>query len=91
MLPDCWLEHLELEYEADIWWFCSTHEYYKTTKYELQSPTLTAPSSIPSWPSVGMIKIHLPHFWIHSLSGAPEKLIKMFWNAPKTQETAGKW
>ena len=25
------------------------------------------------------------------LSGAPEKLIKMFWNAPKTQETAGKW
>ena len=40
----CWMEHLELDYEADIWWFCSTHGYYKTTKYELHSPTLSAPS-----------------------------------------------
>ena len=40
------MEHLELDYEADIWWFCSTHEYYKTTKYELPTPTLSAPSSI---------------------------------------------
>ena len=40
-----WMEHLELDYEADIWWFCSTslHEYYKTTKYELPTPTLSAP------------------------------------------------
>ena len=39
-----WMEHLELELEADIWWFCSTQEYYKTTKYELPTPTLSAPS-----------------------------------------------
>ena len=43
-----WMGHLELDYEANIWWFCSTHEYYKTTKYELPTPTLSAPSSIPS-------------------------------------------
>ena len=27
----CWQAHLELELEADIWWFCCTHEYYKST------------------------------------------------------------
>ena len=33
------MEHLELELEAHSWWFCSTHEYCKTTKYELQTPS----------------------------------------------------
>ena len=28
----------EKELEAHIWWFCSTHEYYKTTKYEPPTP-----------------------------------------------------
>ena len=32
---------LELELEAHIWWFRSTHGYYKTTKYQLSSSTLT--------------------------------------------------
>ena len=40
----CWMEHLELELEVHIWWFCSTHEYCKITKYQLHSPTLSAPS-----------------------------------------------
>ena len=26
-----------MEFEADIWWFCSIHEYNKTTKYQLQT------------------------------------------------------
>ena len=42
----CWMEHLELELEAHSWWFCSTHEYYKTTKYELLTRTLSASSSM---------------------------------------------
>ena len=33
------MEHLELELEAHIWWFCSTHEYCKTTKYERPTPS----------------------------------------------------
>ena len=45
-IPTCWMEHLEFEFEAHIWWFCSTREYYKTTKYELRTPTLSAPSSM---------------------------------------------
>ena len=40
------MEHLDLELEADLWWFQSTHEYYKTTKYELPTPTLSVPSRI---------------------------------------------
>ena len=40
----CWMEHLELEFEAHIWWFCSAHEYCKTTKYDLRAPTLSASS-----------------------------------------------
>ena len=38
------LDTPELELEADIWWFCSTHGYYKTTKYQLSSLTLTMPT-----------------------------------------------
>ena len=34
-----------MELEADIWWFCCTHEYNKTTKYQLPTPTLSAPTS----------------------------------------------
>ena len=43
-----WTEHshLELELEVYIWWFYSTHVYYKTTNYELLTPTLSAPSSM---------------------------------------------
>ena len=33
-IPTCWMEHLELEFEAHIWWFRSTREYYKTPNYE---------------------------------------------------------
>ena len=40
------MEHLELELEAHIWWFCSTHEYCKTPKHELPTPSLSAPSRI---------------------------------------------
>ena len=40
------MEHLELELEAHIWWFCSTHEYFETTKYQLPTPSLSAPSRI---------------------------------------------
>ena len=39
------LKYLDLELEAHTWWFCSTHEYYKTTKYELLTPTPSASSS----------------------------------------------
>ena len=46
------MEHLELELEADIWWFCSTHEYYKTTKYELRTPP---PAIEPSLRAVMLI------------------------------------
>ena len=38
---DLRLTHLELELEAYIWWFRSTHGYYKITKYQLSSSTLT--------------------------------------------------
>ena len=38
-LPFFWMDHLELDYEADIWWFRSTHD-------QLHSPTLSAPSRI---------------------------------------------
>ena len=42
------MDHLELELEAHIWWFCSTHEYCKTAKYELPTPSLSPSSSITS-------------------------------------------
>ena len=35
------LKYLDLELEAHTWWFCSTHVYYKTTKYELPTPSLS--------------------------------------------------
>ena len=38
------LEHLEMEFEAETWWFCSTHEGYKPTKFQLQTPSLSAPT-----------------------------------------------
>ena len=34
-------EHFPSEFEAYILWFCSTHECYKTSKYELQTPSVT--------------------------------------------------
>ena len=39
--PSPKLDTLELELGAHIWWFRSTHGYYKTTKYQLSSSTLT--------------------------------------------------
>ena len=42
--PSPRLDTPELELEAHIWWFCSTHGYYKTTKYQLSSSTLTMPT-----------------------------------------------
>ena len=39
--PSPGLDIPELELEAHIWWCCSTHGYYKTTKYQLCSSTLT--------------------------------------------------
>ena len=36
--------YLEMEFEAETWWFCSTHEYSKTTKFQLQTPSLNAPT-----------------------------------------------
>ena len=42
--PSTGLDTLELELEAHIWWFRSTHGYYKTTKYQLSSSTLTLPT-----------------------------------------------
>ena len=41
---DFQLEHLEMEFEAETWWFCSPHEYYKTTNFQLQTPSLNAPT-----------------------------------------------
>ena len=39
--PSPRLDTLELELGAHIWWFRSAHGYYKTTKYQLSSSTLT--------------------------------------------------
>ena len=38
---DFQLEHLEMEFTAETWWLCSPHEYYKTTKFQLQAPSLS--------------------------------------------------
>ena len=36
-----------MEFEAETWWFWSTHEYYKTTKFQLlQTPSLSAPTVV---------------------------------------------
>ena len=34
-----WFDHFYLEFEAHIKPKDSTHQYYKTTKYELQTPS----------------------------------------------------
>ena len=39
-----------MEFEAETWWFYSTHEYYKTTKFQLQTPSLSAPTRNTSCP-----------------------------------------
>ena len=44
---DFQLEHLEMEFEAETWWFWSTHEGYKTTKFQLQTPSLSVPTGNP--------------------------------------------
>ena len=36
-----------MEFEAETWWFCSTHEGYKTTKFQLQTPSPSAPTGNP--------------------------------------------
>ena len=36
-----WFDHLEMEFEAHIWCFSRAHEYYKTTKFQLQTPSLS--------------------------------------------------
>ena len=36
------LDHLEMEFGAETWWFCSPHEYYKTTEFQLQTPSSVA-------------------------------------------------
>ena len=33
-----------MDFEAETWWVWSTHEYYKTTKFQLQTPSLSAPT-----------------------------------------------
>ena len=33
-----------MEFEAETWWFCSTHEGYKTTKFQLQTPSRSDPT-----------------------------------------------
>ena len=35
------MTHSKVELKAHIWWFCSTHEYFETTKYELSTPTMS--------------------------------------------------
>ena len=35
---DFWFDHLQLEFEAHIWWFWRVHEYSSNTEYEGQTP-----------------------------------------------------
>ena len=53
---DFQLEHLEMEFEAETWWFCSTHEGYKTTKFQLQTPSRSAPTGNPFYPKKKIAK-----------------------------------
>ena len=67
---DFQLEHLEMEFEAETSWFCSPHEYYKTTKFQLQTPSLSASTRYPPGYESGdlpKLLIPLPHSWYHSL------------------------
>ena len=36
---DFWFDHLQLEFEAPIWWFRRVHQYSSITKYEGLTPT----------------------------------------------------
>ena len=40
------VDHLEMEFEAHIWCFSRAHEYYKTIKFQLKTPSLMVPKSI---------------------------------------------
>ena len=35
---DFWFTHLQMDYEAHIWWFWRVHEYSSNTEYEGQTP-----------------------------------------------------
>ena len=52
---DVWFDHLEKEFGAETLWFGSTHEYYKYTKDELQTPLPTGnqTSTLTSWEGGG--------------------------------------
>ena len=36
---DFWFTHLQMDYEAHIWWFWRVHEYSSSTEYEGLTPT----------------------------------------------------
>ena len=36
-----------MEFEAETWWFCCTHEGYNTTKFQLLTPSPSAPTGNP--------------------------------------------
>ena len=46
-----------MEFEAETWGFCSPHEYYKTPKFQLQTPSLSAPTGNQFFRDVGQKKI----------------------------------
>ena len=56
-----------MEFEAEIWRIVSTHEYYKTAKYELQTPSQT---EVRTKRSFSVQNFHLP---ILAKSGLPIK------------------
>ena len=56
---DFQLKHLEMEFEDETWWFWSTHEYSKTTKFHLQTPSLSVSTGNP------FFQIH--YFWCPSV------------------------
>ena len=47
------LEHLEMEFEAETWWSCSTHEGYKTPKFQLQTLSVSAQTGNPFFRILG--------------------------------------
>ena len=76
---DFHLEHLEMEFEAETWWFCSTHGGYKTTKFQLQTPSRSAPTENPFYPKnfffsrkkwILKHELRSPFKWRAHLSGA---------------------
>ena len=70
-------DHFHLEFEAHIWWFCSTDEYSFGAEYELQTPR-----------GSGRTRCHVPIFpaqisctnFLHDLHGFPliKKTIAMY-------------